>query len=231
MATKDFPMHPGDESIERSRGKTAVWILLIGCLLFMVYAVAAGYWLEPIYYKWGLNKFFNNATAAENLGFTVWAQALPIAMILGVVGAAVKGRVEKGRIWAFAIGGILLVIIPLGAGGMIGEVISPIFGAGGILIELFLLLTLWFWAKRRATLKGTLRTAADLRMAGYMALAFATWYTCGTFAQPIYGLRPEKMLEFETLPMAISMAYAMSAFFVVGWALIFASQYVAAKET
>ena len=143
--------------------------------------------------------------------------------------ATTLGRVKTGRIWLLGIAGVLVLLVPVIAGGLIGDVVGPIFGAGGILIEVFLVLLLWFWAKERATLTGKLRLAADLRIAGYASFSFVAWFLCGIGAQPIFALYPDKMIQFDTRGLAISMMYSMLAYLVIGWGLSFGSQYVAAR--
>jgi len=212
------------------RRKVASTILIGACIVLMLYAVLAGLWLQPDYTRLGLEGVFNQRGTAGVVAFWLWLSSIPLAMILGVVGAAIAAHAKAGRIWTLGSAGVVFLMIPVILGAILGRSVPPIFGAGGILIELFLLLSLWFWARERATLTGKQQLAADLRIAGLMFFAFASWFICGIGAMPVFALYPERMIEFNMRPLAINMMYGILSYFVLGWGLTFASQYVAAKN-
>jgi hypothetical protein len=204
--------------------------VLIGtAIALMIYAVLAGLWLQPDYFRLGPEGLFGQRGSGMVTAFWLWLFSLPVAMILGVIGASIAAHARAGRIWALGLGGVVFLMVPIIAGAIIGRSVAPIFGAGGILIELFLLLSLWFWAKERAALTGKRQVAADLRLAGYMLFAFAAWYVCGIGSMPVLALYPEKMIAFDMLPLATNMMYGILAYLVLGWGFIFASQYVAGQ--
>jgi len=138
--------------------------------------------------------------------------------------------VERGRIAAFVVAGLIVLIVPEPELGVYPlKSLPSLFAVGGILIELFLLLTIWFWAKERAQRDGRAILAADLRMGGYVFLAFGTWFMCGMGAVGSFGLYPEKMLEFGTQEIAVDLMYRIMTCMVLGWGLTFAGQRLAAK--
>ena len=210
----------------------AIGEILIGlCILLMFYAVLGGLWIQADYVRLGPIEFFNQKGPAGLSAFYLWLSSLPLAMIFGVVGSAMVGNAKAGRVWALGSAGVVFLIIPVVVGSILGKSIAPIFGAGGILIEVFLVLSLWFYAKERATLTGSRQLAADLHIAGNMFFAFATWFICGIGSMPVYALYPDRMAEFGMLPLATSMMYGIMSFLVIGWGLTFASHFVAARST
>jgi hypothetical protein len=196
----------------------------------MVYAVVAGLWLQPTYKLLGPEGLLNAQGAVRAAAFWLWLFSLPTAMVLGVAGAAVAAHARARRVLALACGGVVLLLVGIIGGAVLGRSVPPIFGGGGILIELFLLASLWFWARERAALWGRLGLAADLRAASYIMFAFASWFICGIGAMPVLALYPEKMMQFEMLPLAVDMMYGILFYLVVGWSLIAASQYLAAES-
>ncbi len=98
--------------------------------------------------------------------------------------------------------------------------IPLLFGVGGGLILVFFLAILWFWAKRRAALKGPVRAAADLQLVGYVFLIMAMWYLCGALSWPfqraLADLPPES-------PVSIIV------YLVLGWLFLSLSHYKTAQ--
>ncbi len=122
------------------------------------------------------------------------------------------------------------MLLPMSIGNALGKVVSPIFGIGGILIEIFLVLTLWYWAKQRVRTSGRKRLALDLRMAGYGMFATAAWFVCGMLAMPGFGLDPATQLEIGDTTFNMGVAYGLIGYLALGWALSFAGQYISAQE-
>jgi hypothetical protein len=209
--------------------KIAGIILVAACIAFLVYTVAAGAWLKPDLGRLGMSDFLEAKGATGGLVLYLWLFSLPLGMILGVLGVAIGVRAPAGRIWAFGAVCIVVLMAPITVASIVGESVPAFFGTGGILIEVFLVLMLWYWGRARARLEGRQAWAADLRLAGYAFFAFATWNLCGIGAQPIFMLQPEKMIEFNSLPLALQMIYAMMTYLVVGWGLTFASHFMAAR--
>jgi len=213
-----------------SRGRKAANVILVTiCIALLCYTVLGGAWMKPELGRLGMNGFLAEKGAAGGVALYLWLFSLPLAMIAGAIGVALGVRVPAGRVWAFGVVSLLVLIFPLGVAAAIGKSVGAIFGTGGILIEVFLLLLLWFWARERVTLKGRQALAADLRLAGYVFFAFAAWDLCGLGAQPIYALSPEKMIQFGMRPLALQMMYGILAYLVVGWGLTCASHFVAAR--
>lgn len=171
-----------------------------------------------------------NALTMEQLNETVWAFTGPLMILWGVggvpIGALVAGiglllysDAKGSTIWKFGIAIFLGIIISLGLGA-IGH-IPPLFGIGGTLILLFFIGILWLWAKERIALKGSSKTATDLKLVGYVFILIAGWFTCGIagqlFLKAFEGQAP-------TSPIHIML------FFVLGWLFLFLSHYKSLKQ-
>jgi hypothetical protein len=91
--------------------------------------------------------------------------------------------------------------------------------AGGLILAFFLAI-LWFWAKRRATLEGPAKTAADLELTGYVFLLIAMWYLCGDLSRPY-----QKALSSLPLQSPVSTI----VYLVLGWLFLLLSQYKTAQ--
>ena len=229
-------MDQGDLAIRQqpvahgARWRVGSSILLGGCCLLLVYAVVAGLWMQPTYKQLGPEGLFGEQGTLGQAAFWVWLFSLPTAVVLGIAGASMAAHARARRAWGLACAGVIVLLIPIFGGAILGRSVPPIFGAGGVLIEVFLLASIWYWAKERATLTGRLGLAADLRVASTMFFAFASWFICGIGAMPVLALYPEKMIQFEMGPLAVDMMYGILFYLVLGWALIAASQYLAAES-
>ena len=92
-----------------------------------------------------------------------------------------------------------------------------LFGVGGGLILLFFVALSWRWARLRPGLSARERTPADLRMASHVFYFIAAWGLCGALGTPLFGLSPSRMQEFDTQPMAITLATEVMILLVLGW--------------
>jgi len=205
-------------------------ILGVISLLLLLLAISAPVWLETDLEAVGIVAYMEDATALQSITTTLWLMAVPLAVIFGATAAGVASRAPVGRVVGFVVAAVAAVIVPVIVGNVLNEVVPPIFGAGGILIELFLVLTLWFWAKQRVQLTGRKRLAVDLRMAGYGMFATAAWFVCGMLAMPGFGLDPVAQMELGDTTFSMGMAYGLLAYLTMGWALTFASQYLSARD-
>ena len=144
---------------------------------------------------------------------------------LAGIGVLLYVRAKGSHIWLFGLGvfAVLLAdiltkfrILPTPAR------VPLLYGVGGGLILAFFLAILWFWAKRRATLEGPVKTAADLQLTGYVFLVIAMWYLCGDLSRPY-----QKALE--DLPLASPVSTIV--YLVLGWLFLLLSQLKSAQVT
>ena len=161
--------------------------------------------------------------------FFVWVFTIPIGLTLAAVGMSL--RAEPRKAWLFVIVGvfiILSVIFPQTLGYHI-----VVFGVlGGLILVLFLVM-LWYWGKRRITLEGPAKTAADFQLIGYIFFLVVAWYLCGLLGNPYAenpGLYfPEKVIEAGSLPQMYAYGTKISIYLVLGFLFTFPSQRKAAQ--
>lgn len=106
-----------------------------------------------------------------------------------------------------------------------------IFGAGSILIKVFLVLSFWFYAKERATLTGVERWQQICILLATCSLPLppGTSVELAPCLCMLY-IRIE-WLNLACPPIASSMRYGIMSFLVIGWGLTIASHFVAARST
>lgn len=86
------------------------------------------------------------------------------------------------------------------------------FGLTGSLSLIFLILTIFYWAKKVALIEKTLRTGSRWKLMGYLFLFFGALFLCGVIWKP--GALITKHPNFElALPVLIS----AKGFFLLGW--------------
>jgi len=136
------------------------------------------------------------------------------------IGLLLYSGVKRSTVWKFGIGIFLGVIISLLI-GLWGH-FPPLYAIGGTLILLSFFGILWLWAKERTALQGQSATAADLKLAGYVFMLIAAWYTCG-----IAG--PQWVEAFVDQPPMMEPITVM-IFFVLGWLFLFLGHYQSRKQ-
>jgi hypothetical protein len=147
--------------------------------------------------------------------FRIWAFAVPLGALLAVIGALVYVKASKAIIW------ILVFVFPV-------FVVTTImvystryypngfYGVGGTLILLCFFSLVWIWMKKYAGKDTHLRTAASLKLIGYLFWITAAWYLCGDTAKLHL-----KAFEGSSVP---SPTESM-VFLVLGWFFITLGEY------
>jgi len=205
-------------------------IIAVGIGLF-IYSIVSALILYPGYTRLGEGYWDTVDRTGIFLAY-LWALSFPIATILFMAGLLLRANVKTVRIITFIVSCFfaLFVIINIQS-----SVSSPIFGIGGILIELIFILTIWNWGKERATLERNLKNIVDLRMVGYMFFALSAWFMCGLGATIAFATNPNTVQLFanspETQANAVSILYKIITCLVLGWFFIFLSQWKSARLT
>ncbi|UCE40191.1 MAG: hypothetical protein JSV17_12075 [Candidatus Aminicenantes bacterium] len=185
------------------------------------------FWMAIIWaIGWGVigsvfvDSAFRNLTMDE-LNQTMWASegtwtmiwglfGVPLAAIVAIIGIMLYSGAKASTALTYGIG----IFIAVFAGMMAGYVghIPLLFGIGGTLILLFFIGILWFWAKERKALEGASSAAANLKLAGYVFMLIAAWFTCGIASQPFL-----KALDKQSP----STPLHVIIFLVLGWFFLF----------
>jgi len=150
----------------------------------------------------------------------LWGCAPPLAALVAGIGLLLYSGEKISTVWKFGIGILLGVIISFLIGSL-GH-FPPLYAIGGTLILLSFFGILWLWAKERKDLQGRSATAADFKLAGYVFMLIAAWYTCG-----IAG--PQWLKAFVGQPPMMEPITVM-IFFVLGWLSLFLSHYKSRKQ-
>jgi hypothetical protein len=199
----------------------------VGLLLFWIAVIWAIGWgvIGSVF----VDSAFRNLTMDE-LNQTMWANegtwtmvwglfGVPMAAIVAIIGILLFSGAKASTALKYGIGVFLGLFVAMAAGYL--EHIPLLFGIGGTLILLFFIGILRLWAKERITLEGTSTAAADLKLAGYVFMLIATWFTCGIASQPFL-----KALD-EASP---STPIHVMILLVLGWFFLFLGHYKSRKK-
>jgi hypothetical protein len=200
-----------------ARDRTGRYALAIGVLI-MIASVITGNLIQAEISTYGHIEFTNLYGLSGWARFLLFAFGLPLG--LGVSALGLYGTVEnswKHRVTAFVIvlfAILSAVIIPL----LFGRGQSAVFfGTGGYLILLMLFAVTWLWGKYRAGLPREARAGADLKGAGYLYFAIATWNLCGIGGMPSFALEPDRMIALGTREFATGQMKTVMALLLMGW--------------
>jgi hypothetical protein len=198
----------------------------VGLVLFWIAVIWAFLWgvLGSVF----VGSAFNNLTMDEvnqtmwaftGPWFLLWALGVPLGALVAGIGILLYSSAKGSTVWKYGIGIALAVSIGM-ASGSLGH-IPPLFGIGGTLILLFFMGILWLWAKERMALKDSSKTAADLKLVGYVFMLIAAWFICGIASLPFM-----KVFEGEASGTPIH----VMIFLVLGWLFLFLSHYKSRKQ-
>ena len=207
----------------------------IGLIMFWVGAVMvftggwlAMWWLFPIWANSPPEQFDGTIMAVEGPVYMLIGLSSPLGIVLAAIGILLCAESEKSRMWPFAVGVMLIAL---------GMLVLPtlgyypvLFGISGGLILLSFFAALWYWAKKRRTLVGPARTAADFQLVSYVFFLFVAMLMCMLLGNPFVGLYfPEKVLEYNGLPVLYSMGTKAAIYMALGFFFTFLSHYKAAQ--
>ena len=192
-------------------------VLAIGIIMLVSSIIVKNY-LYPIIKEIGVIEHLRNADLRENILYTIFKAGFPLGAGIIIVGAGILSDAHRKRIWWYA---WLIILVAL-----IISIIPKIFGREysqgyfditGIFITLLFLLFSWYWSRNRHKLDDKFQIAADLKMAGYIFFLLAGWQFCVLWEMPIFLSNPEKIIQFQTLPLAIGQAKLIMVLFIIGW--------------
>jgi hypothetical protein len=208
----------------------------VGLLMFWVGAVIvftggwlAMWWIFPIWANSPVEQFEGTILAFEGPVYMLIGLSTPLGIALAAIGILLCAESKKARLWPFAIG-IVLIVLGMLTLPTLGYY-PVLFGISGGFILLLFFATLWYWAKKRSTLEGTARTAADFQLVSYVFFLFVAMLMCMLLGNPFSGLYfPEKVRLFDwALPAAYSMGAKAAIYLALGFLFTFLSHYKAAQ--
>ena len=165
------------ELVGRRRWPLSVLALFtLSFLLVIYYLVATVVFGVKYFYQW------NPLTADVSYTLSVWSVYLsvPLAAMLAGVGAAIAVGTPRGRLWLMI--GVLMIAL---FAPIIVDIFLPwtaswppvVFGTGGAIIIISVLLTCWFRAQTQVKPRPAQRHGADLRLLAYVLFGMAAYWT------------------------------------------------------
>ncbi|UCC71941.1 MAG: hypothetical protein JSV86_16460 [Gemmatimonadota bacterium] len=202
-----------------SKREIGIILLWVGIVYMVVMGWLASWWFAATFRDVTLAQVAETAWALNRPLFWLWVLSVPLGSVVAGVGILLRVGSKGSHIWSFGVGMVLVLaliqLVPTGTHR------PPVFGVvGGLILALFLL-TVWFWARSRANLEGPAKTAADLRLTGYVWLIIAMWYLCGTLAARYLSAFGE-LAQGSPVPVLLYLA--------LGWLFLFLAQYTEAKS-
>jgi hypothetical protein len=193
----------------------------VGLVLFWIAVVWAIGWgvigsvlVDSAFRNLTMDELNQTMWASEGTWFLVWGLlGVPVAAIVAIVGILLYSGAKGSTVLKYGIG-VFLGLFAAMTAGYLGH-IPVLFGVGGTLILLFFIGILRFWAKERMALEGA-TAAADLKLAGYVFMLIAAWFTCGIASQPFL-----KALEEQSPSTPIHVMILL----VLGWFFLFLGHY------
>jgi len=195
--------------------RLGIWVAGVGALYLIVVAWMASWWYVPAYLKVGPQTIVEQGSYGGTTFFALWAISGVLGAILVAVGAAVYSAVGRFRLLILSASSTLLLVWL--AIWSASSYQSVLFGIGGGLILICFLASCLDWARTRGQLDGALKTAADLRLAGYVCFFLAAWGLCGLLGAPVFALRPQIAEAFQSSQGAYTMAVKVLVCLVLGW--------------
>ena len=152
--------------------------------------------------------------------YLIWAYSFKLGIFFLVIGVLLMSAMSKVRLVILIAGGfvyLMLAYVPFPGP------YSLFFGIGGGLITALLVLIFMGWANERNQLKDSEKSATDYRLIGYFFFAMATYNLCPLMGVRVFGLYPEKMIQYALQADAASFASRIMLELLLGWVFIFLS--------
>jgi len=202
-----------------ARDRTGRYALATGVVVIIA-SVISGNFIQAEVSTYGHVEFMKLYGLSGWASFLFFAFGLPLG--LGISALGLYGTEENS--WKHTVTAFVIVlfailsalIIPLLFGRCQNKVF---FGTGGCLILLMLLAVTWLWGKYRAGLPQEARAGADLKGAGYLYFAIATWNLCGIGGMPSFALEPDRMIGLGTREFATGQMKTVMVLLLIGWFL------------
>jgi len=171
-------------------------LFIIGIAYMAIDGWLVSWWFVPDYRVSGPAFFTESSFYQSQTFFTFWALSVPLGSVLTALGLALYAKLEKMRILIF-VGGSLILLAWLGIWHQ--SMLYPVlYGIGGGVILFSFCTSIWSLAKVRENCKKEERNMYDFRTLGYIFFVITAWGMCGLLGIPAFGLRPEKLLEFDS---------------------------------
>ena len=222
---KHEALHQVGTDFSTKRSYLGVALMLAALAWAVVWGVGVGTaFVNPGLRSMTMTELQQTPWAPPGVPFAMWAFAVPLAAVLGMVGALTRAGARARRVWALAVVSVVVLAVGMvGSHGYLGH-FPPVFGVGGAVILLAFFRILFRWSDERRIADDADRLALDLRLSAYVFFMLAAWFVCGIASTPFF----EALKDVPTTnPMhAASSPIHIMIFFVAGWVSLLASHEV-----
>lgn len=202
---------------KQKMGMILFWIAVIWAI---GWGVIGSVFVDSAFRNMSMDELDQTMWATEGTWTMIWGLfGVPIAAIVAIAGIFLYAGAKASTVLKYGIGVFLGLFVAMAA-GYLGH-IPLLFGIGGTLILLFFIGILKFWAKERIALEGASTAAADLKLAGYVFMLIAAWFTCGIASQPFL-----KALDEQSPSSPIHVIILL----VLGWLFLFLGHSKSSKQ-
>ena len=146
--------------------------------------------------------------------FRLWAFSVPLGAILAAIGAFVYVKTRAVFSWIAAVGVLGTVIAMVVVWSRAYN--ATLFGVGGSIILVSFFAIVWMWMKQNAGRGIQEKTAASVKLIGYIFWINASWFLCGETAKMHL-----KVFEGSSAPSPIE----IMVFLVLGWLFVLVGDY------
>ena len=138
--------------------------------------------------------------------FKLWAFSVPLGSILAAIGAFAYVKTRSVFSWITAVGVLGAVLAMTIVWTRVYDAV--LFGIGGTIILLSFFAIVWIWMKENAGRGVQEKTAASIKLIGYIFWIDASWFLCGETGNP-------HLKAFEGAPPPVPIE--IMVFLVLGW--------------
>lgn len=201
-------------------------------IVFVLYAIFGRYIVLPGYMESLEAGTSAGGSIPENVDawkvarYLIWAYSFKLGIYFVVLGALLQNAVKKGAFAAYAIGGLVYI----GFAYMPISGPSLLYGIGGGMMTIAIILILVHLAKIRNAGAKAMARGVDFRLCGYFFFAMATYNLCPLLGVKCFALSPEQMIQYGLQTQAESFAAHILIELVIGWCFLLASYLLKGKQ-
>ncbi|MBL8080012.1 MAG: hypothetical protein JNM55_18735 [Anaerolineales bacterium] len=211
-------------TVSSTRKKSGIAFIILG-IAFLIWAIIGRYVVLPGFMESLESGVSRSGTIPEGVAtwkiarYLIWAFSFKLGILFVTIGALLQTNMKRLKLALYIIGGLLY--ISLAYAPIPGPAL--LFGIGGVLMMIFILITILRLSKARDQNIKSSASDIDLRLAGYFFFAMATYTLCGLLGVRGSALNPEKMIEYGLQADAASFAAHALIELVLGWLFLLLS--------
>lgn len=203
--------------------RTVSIVLIVLGIAFLLFAIIGRYVVIPGY----LESLESGAAQGGSVPadvetwkvvrYIVWGYSFKLGILLVTIGAFLKTTISALRATLYAIIGLLYLafaFMPIPAPPLL-------FGIGGMIMTVFMVLIFLRVPKIRDLGDITSKYGVDFRILGYFFFAMATYTLCALVGTKGFVLEPEKMIAYGLQAEAASYSAHVLIELVLGWTFVF----------